>query len=143
MVFCEHAGVADGYVGRAERGRVAGAGEGTALGAQDHQDVPFEQVVEIVQPPRRLSHTPVFQVMFSWQNNIGSLPELPGVRVERLRMPYEAAKFDLQLELAEEGERIVGGLNYAMALFEQGTIERQTGYLLRCWRRWWPTASRR
>ena len=103
----------------------------TALAAQEHQDMPFEQVVEIVQPPRRLSHTPVFQVMFSWQNNIGSLPGLAGVRVEMLRMPYEAAKFDLQLELAEEGERIVGGLNYATALFEQGTIERQRDYLLR------------
>ena len=93
--------------------------------------MPFEQVVEIVQPPRRLSHTPVFQVMFEWRNNEGTSAELPGVRVERLRMPYEVAKFDLELRLAEEDERIVGGLNYAAALFDQGTIERQRGYLLR------------
>ncbi|WP_242688284.1 condensation domain-containing protein, partial [Photorhabdus stackebrandtii] len=39
----------------------------TALAAQAHQDLPFEQVVEIVQPPRRLAHTPLFQVMFAWQ----------------------------------------------------------------------------
>ena len=46
----------------------AEAGEGEVLGAQEHQDVPFEQVVEMVQPPRHLNHTPVFQVMFAWQN---------------------------------------------------------------------------
>ena len=39
-----------------------------ALGAQDHQDLPFEQVVEIVRPPRSSIHTPLFQVMFAWQN---------------------------------------------------------------------------
>jgi amino acid adenylation domain-containing protein len=103
----------------------------TALAAQQHQDVPFEQVVEMVQPPRRLSHTPVFQVMFEWRNHGGTSAELPGVKVERLRMPYEVAKFDLELRLAEEGDRIVGGLNYASALFDQETIERQRGYLLR------------
>ena len=56
---------------------------GAVLGAQDHQDVPFEQVVEMVQPPRHLNHTPVFQVMFAWQNQEWSLPQLPGVRVEK------------------------------------------------------------
>ena len=103
---------------------------GVVLGAQEHQDVPFEQVVEMVQPPRRLNHTPVFQVVFSWQNQEWSLPQLRGVKVERLRMPYEAAKFDLQLDLAEEGGRIVGGLNYAVALFDEATIKRQAGYLM-------------
>src|SRR6185312_6711224 len=102
----------------------------TAVEAQEHQDVPFEQVVEIVQPPRHLSHTPVFQVMFTWQNQEWSVPHLPGARVERLRMPYEAAKFDLQLDLAEEGETILGTLIYPTALFDEATIKRQTGYLM-------------
>ena len=101
---------------------------GVVLGAQEHQDIPFEQVVEMVQPPRHLNHTPVFQVMFAWQNQEWSLPQLAGVRVERLRMPYEAAKFDLQLDLAEEGGRIVGTLVYATALFDEATIRRQAGY---------------
>jgi non-ribosomal peptide synthetase component F len=86
--------------------------------------------VEMVQPPRHLNHTPIFQVMFSWQNQESSLPELPGVSVEPLRMPYEAMKFDLQLDLAEEGERIGGTLRYATALFDEATIKRQAGYLM-------------
>ncbi len=104
---------------------------GVVLGAQEHQDMPFEQVVEIVQPPRRLSHTPVFQVIIQWRNKEEILPELREVQVEGLRMPYEATKFDLYLSLAEKDERIVGGVHYAAALFDQGTIERQRGYLLR------------
>src|SRR5205807_7489044 len=55
--------------------------KGAVLGAQEHQDVPVEQVVEMVQPPRHLNHTPIFQVVLSWQNNIGSLPELPGMQM--------------------------------------------------------------
>ena len=42
--------------------------KGQVLGAQQHQDIPFEQVVELVQPARSLAHSPVFQVMFAWQN---------------------------------------------------------------------------
>ena len=49
--------------------------KGVVLGAQEHQDMPFEQVVEIVQPPRHLNHTPVFQVIIQWLNNEGTLPE--------------------------------------------------------------------
>ena len=105
--------------------------KGVVLGAHEHQDLPFEQVVEIVQPPRQLSHTPVFQTIIQWRNNEGILQEFHGVRVERIRVPYDAAKFDLYLGLAEEDGRIVGGVHYAATLFDQGTIERQRSYLLR------------
>ncbi|MFT0175284.1 condensation domain-containing protein, partial [Paraburkholderia mimosarum] len=54
----------------------------TALGAQEHQDLPFEQVVEIVQPPRTLDHTPLFQVMLAWQDNAQGRLDLPGLGVE-------------------------------------------------------------
>src|SRR5205823_6367372 len=54
---------------------------GVVLGAQEHQDVPFEQVVELVQPPRHLNRTPVFQVMFAWQNNERMMPDVAGVQV--------------------------------------------------------------
>ncbi|MDL2411026.1 condensation domain-containing protein, partial [Rhizobium calliandrae] len=54
----------------------------TALAAQEHQDLPFEQVVEIVQPPRALDHTPLFQVMLAWENNAVGSFDLPGLSVE-------------------------------------------------------------
>ncbi|MFA1623350.1 amino acid adenylation domain-containing protein, partial [Rhizobium mongolense] len=101
-----------------------------ALTAQDHQDLPFEQVVEIVQPPRALDHTPLFQVGLAWQNNtVGSL-DLPGLRVEAAGEGLDQVKFDLELNLGEQGEVIAGTLGYATALFDRATIERQCGYLL-------------
>jgi amino acid adenylation domain-containing protein len=103
---------------------------GVVLGAQEHQDVPFEQVVEMVQPPRHLNHTPVFQVVFSWQKQEWRIPDFPGVQVSLPDLAYDVAKFDLQLDLAEGGESILGTLRYATALFDEATIKRQAGYLL-------------
>ncbi len=101
-----------------------------ALTAQDHQDLPFEQVVEIVQPPRALDHTPLFQVGLAWQNNTGGSLDLPGLRVEAAGEGLDQVKFDLELNLGEQGEAIAGTLGYATALFDRATIERQCGYLL-------------
>nr|WP_245322598.1 non-ribosomal peptide synthetase [Bradyrhizobium valentinum] len=103
---------------------------GAALKAQDHQDLPFEQLVEIIQPPRRLDHTPVFQVVFAWQSNETATLELPGLRAEITDIPLQQVKFDLELNLGEAGGRIVGALNYATALFDETTIKRHRGYLL-------------
>src|ERR1700728_3798001 len=101
-----------------------------ALAAQQHQDIPFEQVVEILQPVRSLAHSPLFQVMFAWQNNEEGTLELPGLELLALRSsPQRVAKFDLTLSLAEAGNTIVGGIEYATALFEPATIERYLGYL--------------
>ncbi|MBP2239426.1 amino acid adenylation domain-containing protein, partial [Sinorhizobium kostiense] len=102
----------------------------TALAAQEHQDLPFEQVVEIVQPPRALDHTPLFQVMLAWQNNSGGSLDLPGLRVEAAGEGLDQVKFDLELDLREEGEVIAGTFGYATALFDRATIERQRSYLL-------------
>ncbi|TDB49063.1 non-ribosomal peptide synthetase, partial [Photorhabdus khanii subsp. guanajuatensis] len=101
----------------------------TALAAQEHQDLPFEQVVEIVQPPRRLAHTPLFQVMFVWQNNESTEWGLPGLAVSSVDQAVDVVKFDLELNLLEEEGGIVGALSYATALFDPTTIERQVGYL--------------
>ncbi|HEU4882196.1 MAG TPA: condensation domain-containing protein, partial [Longimicrobium sp.] len=113
-----------------------------ALGAQQHQDIPFEQVVEVVQPARSLSHTPLFQVMFTWQNAPEGGMELSGLAArESGPLPAPAAqaeaaeqttaKFDLSLFLGERDGRIAGVVEYAAALFERQTVERFAGYLLR------------
>jgi amino acid adenylation domain-containing protein len=100
-----------------------------ALKAQDHQDLPFEQVVEITQPPRRLSHTPLFQVVFAWQNHDAGQWALPDLEASPVGSTYEVARFDLELNLAEADDRIVGALGYATSLFDSATIERHVGYL--------------
>ncbi len=101
----------------------------STLAAQAHQDLPFEQVVEIVQPPRRLDHTPLFQVMFAWQSNEEGEWHLPNLEVTPVALNYDMVKFDLELGLREVGEEIIGELSYATALFDRQTIERQVGYL--------------
>ncbi|HEU4562188.1 MAG TPA: amino acid adenylation domain-containing protein, partial [Longimicrobium sp.] len=109
-----------------------------SLGAQHHQDIPFEQVVELVQPARSLAHTPLFQVLFAWQNAPGGRLELPGLALDTLDLlgagdssPRVAAKFDLSLGLWEDGGRIKGVVDYATALFERETVERWLVYLRR------------
>jgi len=100
-----------------------------ALAAQQHQDIPFEQVVEIVRPARSLAHSPLFQVMFAWQNPTDGTLELPGLTLAPLAaVPRTTAKFDLSLSLTEVGERIEGGVEYATALFERSTVERYLGH---------------
>ncbi|RFA24303.1 hypothetical protein B7R25_17010, partial [Subtercola boreus] len=100
------------------------------VSGQDHQDLPFEQVVEIVQPARRLDHTPLFQVMFSWENeDVVAATKLDGLSVTPLETNYEVAKFDLDLALREAGDEIIGVLVYSSALFDESTIKRHTGYL--------------
>ncbi|CAA9322543.1 MAG: Polyketide synthase modules and related proteins [uncultured Gemmatimonadetes bacterium] len=96
------------------------------LGAQHHQDIPFEQVVELVQPTRSPAHTPLFQVTFAWSAS----QDGPELSAPMLGSSSQAtAEFDLSLALSEQGGRIVGSLTYATALFEQATVERWVGYL--------------
>ncbi|HEU0076439.1 MAG TPA: condensation domain-containing protein, partial [Longimicrobiaceae bacterium] len=103
-----------------------------ALEAQQNQDIPFEQVVELVRPVRSLAHTPLFQVMFAWQNTPRGGLELPGLaRAPLGRSAHTTTQFDLSLTLSERGGRITGGVEYATALFERATVERYVGYLRR------------
>ncbi|HEX2079654.1 MAG TPA: amino acid adenylation domain-containing protein, partial [Longimicrobium sp.] len=104
-----------------------------ALAAQHHQDLPFEQVVELVDPARSMAHHPLFQVMFTWQNMSRGSLQLPGLEVGGVGAgsPDVQAKFDLSLSMQAAGDRIVGGLTYATALFERETVERWIGYLRR------------
>ncbi|HET7865502.1 MAG TPA: condensation domain-containing protein, partial [Burkholderiaceae bacterium] len=96
----------------------------TALAAQEHQDLPFEQLIEALNPERSLAHQPVFQVMFSWQNAPRGDLLLPGLRSEPVRTPMMNAKFDLELSLHEGTDRIQGSIEYLSALFDRSSIER-------------------
>lgn len=99
------------------------------LGAQEHQELPFEQVVEIVKPPRSLAHTPIFQVMLAWQGRDERSPDFGDLKSAFEPVSSTMARFDLALDLREDGDRIVGGLRYPTALFDRATIERHAGYL--------------
>jgi len=103
-----------------------------ALGAQAHEDLPFERVVHLTQPARSLSHTPLFQVMFVWQNAPLERWVLPGLTVAPLGRAAPAtatAKFDLTLTLYEAMGEIRGGIEYATALFDTTTAKRYASYL--------------
>jgi amino acid adenylation domain-containing protein len=100
----------------------------TTLSAYAHQDVPFEQVVEVLQPHRSLSHSPLFQVMFALQNTPESVPETSGLTLEGLELPRTTAQFDLSLSVQETGEVLTGNVEYATDLFERATVERFIGY---------------
>ncbi|MGN6381061.1 MAG: amino acid adenylation domain-containing protein [Dyella sp.] len=100
-----------------------------ALDAQEHQDIPFEQVVELVNPTRSLAHGPLFHVVFSWEDGDLARPRLPRLDAEPLDgANYRVAKFDLTLSLRESGERVEGALEFATALFDRTTVERMAGY---------------
>src|SRR5688500_16529884 len=88
-----------------------------ALGAYAHQDVPFEKLVEELQPDRSLSHQPLFQVMF----NFLSIPEielqLQGLNLTALNVETGSTKFDLSLNLSESKRGLIGTIQYKTSLF--------------------------
>nr|WP_282707237.1 non-ribosomal peptide synthetase [Pseudomonas syringae] len=103
----------------------------TALQAQAHQELPFEQLVEALQPQRSLSHSPLFQVMFNHQSQASAdVRALPGLQVEALLPDSYPAQFDLTLNTAEHDGGLSAGLTYATALFDPSTIERMAGHWL-------------
>ncbi len=104
--------------------------DAATLSALHHQDLPFEQVVEAVNPPRNLGHTPLFQAMLAWQKATEETLELPGVESVPLEFPRFTAAFDLTLCLTARDGRVTGELDYATALFDAATAERHVRQLL-------------
>ncbi|MEH2381698.1 MAG: amino acid adenylation domain-containing protein [Nostoc sp.] len=100
----------------------------TTLKAYEHQDVPFEQVVEALQPQRSLSHSPLFQVMFVLQNTPMSELELPGCTWYELNQESTIARFDLTLSITETDRGLVGEWEYNTDLFDGSTIERMAAH---------------
>ncbi|WP_323157015.1 non-ribosomal peptide synthetase, partial [Pseudomonas rhodesiae] len=101
-----------------------------ALEAQAHQDLPFEQLVEALQPERSLSHNPLFQVMFNHQAQVRTaIQQLPGLRVVSLEHETRTAQFDLSLDTQETEDGLWASLTYATDLFDASTAAR----MLRHW----------
>ncbi|MGU1668216.1 pyoverdine non-ribosomal peptide synthetase PvdD, partial [Pseudomonas aeruginosa] len=102
-----------------------------ALEAQAHQDLPFEQLVEALQPERNASHNPLFQVLFNHQSEIRSVtPEvqLEDLRLEGLAWDGQTAQFDLTLDIQEDENGIWASFDYAADLFDASTVERLAGH---------------
>ncbi|SDR49449.1 HxxPF-repeated domain-containing protein [Pseudovibrio sp. Tun.PSC04-5.I4] len=102
-----------------------------ALEAYGHQDVPFERLVEALQPQRDLSRHPLFQAMLVLQNAPGDAMALPGLSVQSEPLTGNTAKFDLTLSLSETREGLRGRLEYSTDLFEASTMERLVVHLER------------
>lgn len=100
----------------------------TTLGAYAHQDIPFEKLVEVLQPDRNLSHPPFFQVMFSLQNAPMEELQLPGLVLKPLPVHKGTAGFDLELSLTEKKNGLEGWLEYNTDLFDATTVQRIAGH---------------
>ncbi len=101
-----------------------------ALGAYQHQDVPFEKLVEILRPDRDLHRFPLFQVKFVFQNApLGSL-DLGGLLLTPLPVETGATQFDLHLVMWEEESGLAGQLSYDDRLFAPDTAERMVAHFL-------------
>ena len=96
----------------------------TCLQAFTHQDAPFERVVEELNPVRSLSHSPVFQVSFSFDNMQLENAQLSGLEMRPISAAGVVAKFDLTLTIAEIGERLGGAFLYNADLFDASTMDR-------------------
>ncbi|MGZ0700663.1 amino acid adenylation domain-containing protein [Pseudomonas piscis] len=101
-----------------------------SLEAQAHQDLPFEQVVEIVRPQRSLAHSPLFQAVLTWVEDFAQDLVLGELKLEGVVAASQVAKFDLTLSLGESQGQIRGSLDYATALFDADTAQRFAGYLV-------------
>ncbi|MEJ5061033.1 amino acid adenylation domain-containing protein [Pseudomonas sp. MYb330] len=97
-----------------------------ALGAQAHQDLPFEQLVDALQPDRSLNHSPLFQVLYNHQQQLGDSVEraVADLQVERLHWQQHTAQFDLVLDTQEQGDGLDASLSYATDLYDEASMQR-------------------
>ncbi|HEX2189490.1 MAG TPA: amino acid adenylation domain-containing protein, partial [Longimicrobiaceae bacterium] len=101
------------------------------LGAYQHQDLPFERLVEELGVQRSLSHAPVFQTMFGVQDRRGGEPRLGPLPLEPFAVEADAARTDLGLTVVEDGDGLQGILAYRTDLWEAATMRRLAGHFVR------------
>ncbi|WHS58674.1 non-ribosomal peptide synthase/polyketide synthase [Pseudomonas sp. G2-4] len=105
-----------------------------ALGAQAHQDLPFERLVEALKLERSLSHTPLFQVMYNHQPqvaDIASIRTASGLELSMLTWQSRTTQFDLTLDTWEKAGKLHAALTYANDLFDAATVERMARHWIR------------
>ncbi|MGS0897609.1 amino acid adenylation domain-containing protein, partial [Burkholderia stagnalis] len=98
------------------------------LAAQANQDVPFDQVIEAINPSRSMAHAPLFQTMLVWQNTEPVDLDLGDVTLQGIAADDDHAQFDVTLALGETGDGIAGSLTFAVSLYERASVERYLGY---------------
>ncbi|HKV38141.1 MAG TPA: amino acid adenylation domain-containing protein, partial [Blastocatellia bacterium] len=103
----------------------------TVLGAQVHQDLPFEKLIEVIEPQRNMSHSPIFQVMFSVQGRQMQARQLPGVTMTRFDVEMKVAHFDLILFMADAEAGLTGRIEYNTDIFDEATVKRMAGHYQR------------
>ncbi|WP_339413594.1 amino acid adenylation domain-containing protein [Pseudomonas sp. EA_35y_Pfl2_R5] len=97
----------------------------TSLAAQAQQELPFERLVEALQPERDLSHPPLFQVLFNlFEGQQSRRLELPGLSIEEIEREQNAAQFDLSLDMAERNGQLEACFSFNRDLFDDATIDR-------------------
>lgn len=99
------------------------------LEAYAHQHIPFEKLVEEVQPERRLNQNPVFQVLFALQSAPLNPPQFPGVRVDRVPIHTGTSIFDMSWFMVEVSDGLMARVEYSTDLFDSGTVERALAQL--------------
>ena len=103
---------------------------GATLSAYEHQAMPFDRVVEALQPVRSTSHSPLFQVMLNLHNTPADTElEMAGLKLAALEQEGITSQFDMMLSLVDAGEHITGEISFAKHLFEVSTIERVAAQL--------------
>lgn len=100
-----------------------------ALGAYAHQDLPFERLVEELHPRRDLSRTPLFQVLFVFQNIALEVLRLPELNISFVEPDTGTSKFDLTLSMMERGDSLAARLEYNTDIFDGATIERMLRHM--------------
>jgi amino acid adenylation domain-containing protein len=99
------------------------------LGAYEHQDMPFEKLLEALRPPRDLSRNPLFQILFVLHNTPQQALALPNLTVRPMEIDPGTARFDVSLEFWETPEGLQSRFEYSTDLFEEATIARMAGHL--------------
>ncbi|WP_156103776.1 non-ribosomal peptide synthetase, partial [Pectobacterium betavasculorum] len=110
--------------GEATVATLLGQVKATMLAAQAHQDLPFEQLVEALNPTRSLAHSPLFQTLFIWQDAADDALRLKGLTAEPFSAGQVTTQFDLSMMLGSRGDCLEGSIEYASSLFERETVAR-------------------